>query len=53
METLGFEITSEHIASLLGYAGLLFADLSNLILLIVGVALGVMVISAIISAIRG
>jgi len=52
METLGFKITDLMIGDMVEYAGLLFTDLSSLILLIIGVSLGLIVIGAIISAVR-
>lgn len=50
---MGLEFTDEMITKMVSYVGLVFSDLSNLILLIVGVLLGVVVIGAIISSVRG
>lgn len=50
---MGLEISGEKITEIIGYIGDVFQDLSGLILLIVGVGLGLMVVVAIISAIRG
>jgi len=50
---MGLDFTSEMIDDVIGYVGDIFSDMSNLILLIVGVAVGLMVIGAIISAVRG
>jgi len=46
------EFTGEMITQMLGYVSLVFADLSNLILLIVGVSLALIVITAIIGVFK-
>jgi hypothetical protein len=46
------EITGEMITTMLGYVSLVFADLSNLILLVVGVGLALVVITTIISVFK-
>jgi len=51
--TLGINFTSEMVSSTIGYVGDVFSDLSNILLLIIGVSLGVMVVGAILSAVRG
>jgi hypothetical protein len=49
---MGIEFTGGMIDTMIGYVGAVFSDLSNLILLIVGVGLGMIIITAIISALR-
>lgn len=49
---IGIEFTGEMVSSTIGYIGGVFSDMSGLILLIVGVGLGLIVVGAIISAIR-
>lgn len=51
--TIGLNFTSEMMTSTLSYVGSVFTDLSPLILLIIGVSLGLLVVEAIISAVRG
>lgn len=51
--TIGLNFTSEMMTTTLSYVSAVFSDLSPMILLIIGVSLGVMVIGAIISAVRG
>lgn len=50
---MGLEFTAGMITTLIGYIGDIFSDMSLLILLIVGVGLGILVVSAIVSAVRG
>lgn len=50
--TIGIEFTSEMMSSTIGYIGDVFSDLSGLLLLIIGVGMGLIVVGAIISAIR-
>jgi hypothetical protein len=50
--TLGITFTPDMIEDMIGYVGDVFSDMSNLILLIVGVGLGLIVVGAIISALR-
>lgn len=51
--TIGINFTSEMMTSTLGYVGAVFSDMSPMILLIIGVSLGLIVVEAIISAVRG
>lgn len=46
------EFTSGMITTMLGYVSLVFTDMSNLILLIVGVGLGLLVITTIINVFK-
>jgi hypothetical protein len=46
------EFTSGMITTMLGYVGLVFSDLSNLILLVVGVGLALIVVTAIINVLK-
>jgi hypothetical protein len=46
------EFTSGMITQMLGYVSLVFADLSNLILLVVGVGLALLVITTIINVFK-
>jgi uncharacterized membrane protein YgaE (UPF0421/DUF939 family) len=48
-----FTITGDMMDELLGYVGDLFIDVSPILLLIVGVSLALMVITVIISSLRG
>lgn len=50
---MGLNFTEGMITSMIGYIGDVFSDMSNLILLIVGVALGLMVVGAIVHMVRG
>lgn len=49
---MGLEFTSGMITTLIGYITDIFADMSGLILLIVGVALGLFVVGAILRIVR-
>ncbi len=49
---MGIEFTGTMVSEIVGYIGDVFADLSGLILLIVGVGLGLIVVSVIIKMIR-
>ena len=49
---MGLNFTSEMINQIIGYVGDVFSDLSGLLLLIIGVGLGLIVIGAIISAVK-
>jgi hypothetical protein len=49
---MGLEFTGDMIDDIIGYIGSIFSDMSNLVLLIVGVSLGLIVIGAIISIIK-
>jgi hypothetical protein len=49
---MGLEFTDEMVSSTIGYVGAVFSDMSGLLLLIIGVGLGLIVVGAIISAIR-
>jgi len=51
--SVGLNFTNEMVSSTIGYVGSVFSDMSGLLLLIIGVGLGLMVIGAIISAVRG
>lgn len=53
LSTIGLNFTDAMASSTIGYIGSVFSDLSGLLLLIIGVGLGLMVIGAIISAVRG
>ncbi len=46
-------ITEGMMTEMLGYVGDIFTDLSPIILLIVGVSLGLMVITVIVNSLRG
>jgi uncharacterized membrane protein YgaE (UPF0421/DUF939 family) len=48
-----FTISTTDIATMIGYSGDLFADFSPILLIVVGVGVGIFVITAIIGAIRG
>lgn len=47
------EITEGNMTAIVGYIGTIFSDLAPLILLIVGVGVGLMIISVIIKALKG
>jgi len=49
---MGLEFTGDMVEAVIGYIGDVFSDMSNLILLVVGVSLGLIVIGAIISIIK-
>lgn len=50
--TIGLDFTDAMVSSTIGYVGAVFSDMSGLLLLIIGVGLGLIVVGAIISAIR-
>lgn len=52
MATIGINFTDEMVSSTIGYVGAVFSDMSGLLLLIIGVGLGLIIVGAIISAIR-
>lgn len=47
-----FTISQDNIDDMLGYVGDIFTDFSPILLIIVGVSLGLMVISVVINALR-
>jgi hypothetical protein len=49
---MGLNFTGEMINKVIEYIGSVFTDMSGLLLLIIGVGLGLIVITAIISAVR-
>ena len=51
--TIGLEFTGDMVSTTIAYVSAVFSDLSLLLLLIVGVGLGIIVVGAIISSVRG
>lgn len=50
--SLGLNFTDEMVSTTIAYIGAVFSDMSGLLLLIIGVGLGLIIVGAIISAIR-